>query len=88
MLDLGPEQAVAVYPNPTHGPLTLDWQHADFALQEVRVYNALGQLVLRQALAGVATDTLPLALDTAGPGLYLVIIQTARGSVTKRVAVH
>ena len=87
VLDLTPEQAVVVYPNPTRGPLTLDWQRAGFAVQQVQVYSALGHLVWQQSLVGLAADTLPLPLDSVGPGLYLVVVQTAQGTVTKHVAV-
>ena len=87
VLTLAPDEALAVYPNPTRGLVVLDWQRADFGVQEVRVYNALGKLVLQQALGAAATSA-PLPLDAVGPGLYLVVVQTAQGPVTKRVAVQ
>ncbi|NML67558.1 hypothetical protein HHL22_20345 [Hymenobacter sp. RP-2-7] len=86
LLALPPAEAVAVYPNPTHGPLLLDWQRAGFAVQEVCVYNTLGALLLRQDLRSLAADT--LALPTLLPGLYLVVVQTALGPVTKHVSVY
>lgn len=88
VLDLAPNQAVLAYPNPAHEALTIDWQRADFAVQEVRLYNALGELLTRQAVSDTAVTALVLPLGSQRPGLYVLVVQTPRGAVTKRVVVY
>ncbi|UYZ58854.1 DUF7619 domain-containing protein [Hymenobacter latericus] len=82
---LSPDEAIALYPNPTHGTATLDWHRADFDLGELRVYNAVGALVLSRQLGHETTPALELNLAAQRPGLYLLVLQTARGRVLKRL---
>jgi sugar lactone lactonase YvrE len=83
LLDLSAAEAISVYPNPARGAVTLDWQRADFDLEQVRVYNALGQLVSTQALG--TGPTLVLQFGPGQTGLYLLVLQTSRGPVLKRI---
>ena len=63
-----PVPGFAVYPNPTVGPLRVEVP-AGFGLLEVRVLNALGQLVRRQAVSGRQADA---NLRGLAPGWYTV----------------
>ncbi|RTQ48135.1 T9SS type A sorting domain-containing protein [Hymenobacter gummosus] len=88
VLALQPEEAIGVYPNPTNGHLTLDWQRADFDVEQVTVYNTLGQRVLGASLRAAAQPQLQLDLTAQRKGLYLLVVQTARGLVTKHLTVY
>jgi sugar lactone lactonase YvrE len=85
--DLTPSQALALYPNPAHEVVTVDWQHADFLVQAVRLYNAVGKLVTEADVSGASQPLTTLSL-AAAPGLYVLVIQTERGPVVKRLVIH
>ena len=85
MLDLSAAEAVSVYPNPARGVVTLDWQRADFDLEQVWIYNALGQLVSTQTLGSNAGPSVVLQFGPGQTGLYLLVVQTSRGPVLKRI---
>ncbi len=73
-----------VYPNPTTGPLRVALP-PKFGLSEVRVLNALGQLVLRQDASG---SLLNLSLAGLAPGLYTLRAQGTAGVLTRAVEVR
>ncbi|RZK25631.1 MAG: T9SS type A sorting domain-containing protein, partial [Hymenobacter sp.] len=75
------------YPNPAHGAVTLDWTRADFEVEQVRVYNTLGSLVASHDLRNSPSTTITLPFTTGQNGLYLLVLQTSRGPVVKRVTV-
>jgi uncharacterized repeat protein (TIGR01451 family) len=85
---LSPADAIAVYPNPAHGACTLDWLRADFAVEKVQLYNALGAKLFAADLSQLATTSLQIPLVAARPGLYLLVVQTAHGPVQKRITVY
>ncbi|GAB2698693.1 hypothetical protein GCM10011495_32730 [Hymenobacter frigidus] len=88
LLALRVDEAITVYPNPARGMVTLDWQRADFGVEQVRVYNALGSLVAVQELRNTATPSMPLHFAPGQVGLYLLVIETARGPVLKRITLY
>ncbi|MET4075411.1 serine protease [Hymenobacter sp. UYCo722] len=80
-------QAVAgfsVYPNPTTGLLHVEIS-PDFGLREIRVHNALGQLVRRQPASGAAAA---ISLSGLAPGLYLLRVQGTSAVVSETVEVR
>jgi hypothetical protein len=88
VLDLTAAEAITVYPNPARGMVTLDWHRADFNMEQVQVYNALGKLVSSTDLRHSAAPSLPLQFSTGQTGLYLLVIQTSRGPVLKRITLY
>ncbi|WP_324673665.1 FG-GAP-like repeat-containing protein [Hymenobacter sp. GOD-10R] len=80
-------EQVSLYPNPAHTSVRLRLP-AELAKQrvQVRVLNALGQVVLIQTLAAQATPE--LALPHLAAGLYNLQLQTSQGMIIKRLAVE
>jgi endo-1,4-beta-xylanase len=83
-------QQVALYPNPAHSgsvslslPASLS-QH----VVEVSVLNALGQSVLHQTLSTSAELVRPLTLPSLAQGIYTVRLQTAAGTISKRLTIN
>jgi hypothetical protein len=79
---------VALYPNPAHGSVSLSLP-AVLGTQAVAVslLNALGQTVLHQTLPVSADLLRPLSLRGLAPGIYTVRLQTAAGTVSKRLTI-
>lgn len=88
VLNLTPADAITVYPNPAHTALTVDWQRADFVVEAVRTYDALGRLLATQSLSDATQTALPLSFAGRVAGLYVVVVQTSRGIVTKHVTIY
>lgn len=83
-----PDAALTLYPNPAPGgAATLAWRGADFAVRQVRVFDSRGARLL-ELRPGSAVSSLPLPLVGKAPGLYLVLIETSRGLVRKRLTVQ
>ncbi|MBD2723864.1 endo-1,4-beta-xylanase [Hymenobacter armeniacus] len=81
-------QQVALYPNPAHGSVSLALPAALSAQAvEVALLNTLGQTVLRQTLAASTELLRPLALPGLAPGIYTVRMQTAAGTISKRLTI-
>ncbi|HEX8330817.1 MAG TPA: endo-1,4-beta-xylanase [Hymenobacter sp.] len=83
-------QQVAVFPNPVHGnsvslslPATLRQQTV-----EVMLLNALGQTVARQTLPANTDAVRSLNLPSLALGVYTVRLQTAAGTISKRLTVN
>jgi hypothetical protein len=87
VLDLSPAEAVTVYPNPTKAGITINWYKANFKVESVSIYNAIGAQVFFKDLHAVLTDELQLRLSRFGPGIYSVRLQTSEGQILKRVVV-
>lgn len=74
--------SVVVYPNPTHDILMVETSLAASEQMECRVYNALGQEVMRQT---AADRQMSLNLKTLPDGTYFIKVVTAHESQTLRV---
>ena len=88
VLELSLGDAITVHPNPSRGTFALNWLRADFDVQQVRVFNSLGSLVQVTDVSTVPLPELTVDLATRGKGLYLLVLQTARGQLTKRLIVY
>lgn len=88
LLALEADESITVYPNPAREKVTLDWRRADFDVEQVRVYNALGSLIASQELRQATATSLPLYFPPGRTGLYIFIIETTRGRVLKRIMVY
>ena len=77
--ELGAEQ-VSVYPNPNNGSFTVEGE----ALQQVMVFNTLGQLMLSSSCEG---NSAVINLNGVEPGFYMVKVITANGESIQKVSV-
>ena len=71
---------VNVFPNPTKDSFTVEGED----LQEVRVYNTVGQMVYSSRCEG---NNMVINLGNVESGLYMVRIVTAQGETTKKLSV-
>ena len=88
LLDLSAAEALTVYPNPARGAVTLDWQRADFAVEQVQVYNALGVLLATTDLANAPGTSRTLPFAAGQTGLFVLVVRTSRGPVIKRLTLY
>ena len=70
----------AVYPNPTQGKVTVEAE----GLKSVSVFNLLGEKVMERPVSGDAIE-----MDFSGheAGVYIIQMETAKGTETMRITV-
>ncbi len=72
-----------VYPNPTSGIATL--QSKNLKMEEVTVFNILGQAVHRSKADSPNKHT--LKLDVLAPGIYTIQVRTDKGNVARKLEI-
>ncbi|WP_066836291.1 IPT/TIG domain-containing protein [Rufibacter ruber] len=85
--ELTPDQSIQVYPNPSTGKFIVDFIKADFDVQSVKVFDSTGKQVYQTAVATTQTGQIEVNLQHHQAGLYLLIIETQRGKVLKRISI-
>ena len=85
----GPSLGIVNYPNPVSGRFTLKWQVPRSAPISVNLYNATGRLVRNLYTANDKARVGTLAVDTRSlaAGTYLIRLETAAGSASRKVVV-
>lgn len=80
---------INLYPNPARSTLNIIYQAPEFAEQQLRVFNALGQLIYEQRLVpsrfGEKTEQLPL--EGWQPGFYVLEISGQAGEVVRKFVI-
>lgn len=85
--ELAPAEAISVYPNPNSGQFTVSLRHADFDVQQMEVYDALGKRLHQTHITGPRPEAVEISLPAAKAGLYFLQIQTERGTIIKKLTV-
>ncbi|WP_165864821.1 DUF7619 domain-containing protein [Rufibacter latericius] len=85
--ELTPDQAIQVYPNPSSGKFTVDFTTANFKVQGVQVFDIAGKLILSEKQLAGQLELMEINLSGQKPGTFLIIVQTERGKVVKKVSV-
>ena len=73
------DRSVSVFPNPAQDQLHVA---AENALQQVEIYNTVGQRVYKQA---AADNQVEISTRAFANGLYLVKVYTEKGYSTKKI---
>jgi|GEM_PF-1230289 len=71
---------LAVYPNPTHNWLTLEWMGV--SSYSVSLFDLQGRLLIPQQIQGISTE---LDLSPFPAGLYLLKAQSKDGILTRKI---
>ena len=71
-------EGVTLWPNPTNGAVKIEAEN----IQNVSIFNTLGQKVFEGT---IGSDVLEYDFSDQTTGVYIVKVETAKGTVTKRV---
>ena len=74
------EQMASVYPNPTNGTLCIEAEN----IEAIGIFNLLGEKIYEASTTG---NRFEYDFSPHGSGVYIVRIQTDKGTATKRVVV-
>lgn len=76
-----------IYPNPTTGQVTLDVTGTGFNKMDVTVYNVLGEVVKTINANQVAAQSkYQIDLTGSAKGVYVIKVDTEKGSISKKVS--
>lgn len=78
------ERSLEVYPNPSNGVVVVNINGASEA--KIQVLNVLGQVVKTLDMNNI--NTMSLNLGEYGSGMYYIRMETANGTITKKVVVR
>ncbi|MEZ4857470.1 MAG: HYR domain-containing protein [Flavobacteriaceae bacterium] len=81
--DIALDNAIAMYPNPTDGQVTLS-NTSNIALEKALIYDANGRLVQQIDLRGMATER-TFNVSSLASGVYMVQIQSEDAQTVKRL---
>ena len=80
----------APWPNPTHGPLRLQWHTRTAGLTRVVLFDLLGREVstIQSGHQQPGVHSVKVDLRTVAPGVYLVRFQGPEGTFTRSIVVN
>ena len=82
-----PENNLAIYPNPTDGKIMIDFGTQPVKVLEISVLNSIGSLVLlKKVQKTVQKEELDLSDKPAG--IYLLLLKTETGSLSRKVVIR
>jgi hypothetical protein len=81
-----PVEALAIYPNPTHGQFSVTTN--DLSGGTLTIYDALGKIVKRIKVAPLNSHTYQVDLAGRGVGFYVVRLETATTTTSKKLLVE
>jgi hypothetical protein len=84
-----PSLRIANYPNPVTDQVTLKWQVPNIMPLSVSLYDATGRMVRNLYTANDRARVGTLTVDTRSlaAGIYLVRLETAKGSATRKLVI-
>ena len=75
--------SLSVYPNPTSGQVNISLNASNETLNQITIYNLLGEEVIQ--IAGQNKDYYSIDLSRQSKGMYFVRCSFAGGSVTRKI---
>ncbi|MEN0007021.1 MAG: M36 family metallopeptidase, partial [Bacteroidota bacterium] len=75
-----------IFPNPTNGRLTVQWEGAAVFDTQLRIFSTDGRLLFQNQYNAFQREE--LNLSSYSPGIYLVQLQTPQGTTTQRVVIQ
>jgi Zn-dependent metalloprotease len=78
---------VKIYPNPNNGNFNLYWEGTENESGLLTITNLLGE-VIQQNTTITSNSFIPVDMNKAAPGIYLVALTTPTGRMVRRVIVE
>jgi PKD repeat protein len=78
--------SVMIYPNPAKDVLYIQHDSQSFELENIRIYNMQGKLVLQKKLE--SKDVLKISLNSLNAGFYQVLIKSDYGYLKEKLIIN
>jgi len=86
--DIISSEHVSVYPNPSTGTFSMNITIPNISAGDMIVYNALGKAVLQKTITFSSGTDVEVDLNTNPDGMYLIRMETAEGTVIKKIIIN
>jgi hypothetical protein len=84
-----PKFKLALHPNPTEGPLNLEFELPEEQVFEIAVFNLAGKLVVWQKGSGAqGANTVSLQMSDLKPGIYFLEVRSEQLKARKRLVLQ
>ncbi|MBL4651315.1 MAG: T9SS type A sorting domain-containing protein, partial [Flavobacteriales bacterium] len=83
--EIGLGNSLTLYPNPTSGKLTIEFNLLKSDNVVIDVYNSIGELILSRQLSNVIKENYEIDLNNNARGVYLVSVRTSDDIVIRKV---
>ena len=80
-------ETIGLYPNPSEGEFTLEWNDPDHPVEEIRILNVTGQTVWHKKSPQLQNN-LSVDLSDSPAGVYFVRLKTSDGIVSHRLVLN
>ncbi|MFK7904983.1 MAG: immunoglobulin-like domain-containing protein [Chitinophagales bacterium] len=80
-----PTSAIQLYPNPSQNNFFIDFKDISPLQTQIEVYNVVGELVKTISNLSANESVLKVNMEDAAAGIYLVRVQTPKGSIAKKM---
>lgn len=81
------DKEILIFPNPANAAATVRFSTMAHPDAEIRLYNALGQLMAEVPVVRTSPDSCHIDVNTLRPGIYFVVIGSRAGTTTKKLMV-
>jgi len=78
---------VKVYPNPGNGLFVVNAMFSSMTSGSIEITDVVGQKIYSKGFSGNSINT-EINLNSAKPGMYLIVINTAEGSYQERIFIN
>ncbi|HLP53246.1 MAG TPA: T9SS type A sorting domain-containing protein [Chitinophagales bacterium] len=82
------EQQISMFPNPTNGKVSINFQGDVTRQMTVSVYNMLGEVVVNPTTYKAGTTNMTFDVSNVANGVYLVKIQNDKSTAIKQLTVN
>jgi len=76
---------ISMYPNPSNSHFFIDFKDISPLQTQIEVYNLVGELVKTISSLSASESVLKVNMEDAAAGIYLVRVQTPKGSIAKKM---
>ncbi|MBC8112410.1 MAG: T9SS type A sorting domain-containing protein, partial [Verrucomicrobia bacterium] len=78
------EHQIKVYPNPTQGKLVIDFGEKAIMVEQISVLNSMGSRIVEKTIQKVIQSQ-EIDLSGRSSGIYLLLIKTETGLISKKI---
>lgn len=83
------DNSLEIFPNPSDGMFTVSFHAAAKMTYKLKLYNAIGQLILMNTFEDVIGDFVqPIDISDKGKGVYMFVLTDVKNQTVKKVVVY
>jgi hypothetical protein len=82
---LEPSNSLGIYPNPTHGKVSLTFNLNDGELRSISIVDVIGRGIAESNVSAIAKDYYSIDLSAMSKGVYFIKCNFASGEIVRKI---